>query len=328
MIFSYCFQAALVTLYFVALLLSNYNVVRRGQSRRNLFYNFVNSFRESARTFLDATVVFSGAVLVATVYTLSMAVYRSNAHPDRPMTMSGPVVNMFVALFSIFPCMALHALASRFLRPGRTRKLLWIFHGLLISVSVTLYHVYRYNPLEDIDNRLSWDLKGDIDNQYQWEMFCLDKPNLVRTNRVIIGFSALLFVIALFYVLVVRNFFRFPLFDAERSKTFRRLHELWWLIAAVVPFMGMWACLIFFLDLRQELYQNAGATNKDREWTFGQVLATGTWVPVLADFFHILFQAPEDALNRKLSDRYCVVETSTHDRDTSSDNMGYLLNRL
>jgi hypothetical protein len=259
---------------------------------------------------------------VATIYTIAKAVYESNASPNKPMGMSGPVVNMFVALFSIFPPIVLHALTSRFLRCLTTRKLIWVFHGTLIVVSVTLYHAYRYNPLEDEDNWRYWDLRGDIDNQYQWELYCLDRPNMVRTNRMIIGLGSFLVAIGLFYILFVWNLFRISIFDAERHKIFRQLHNVWWLIAAGVGFVGMWLCLILFLDLRQELYQNSGATNKDSEWTFGQVLATSTWVPVIADFLHILYLGPERALDRLVSVGYTVVDTRSLDTNEPSEKAG------
>lgn len=53
-----------------------------------------------------------------------------------------------------------------------------------------------------------------------------------------------------------------------------------------------------------------GDNNRDNEWSFGQVLALGTWVPVLVQFGYLWWEKPTVALSGRLMAPYEVVEVS------------------
>jgi hypothetical protein len=58
----------------------------------------------------------------------------------------------------------------------------------------------------------------------------------------------------------------------------------------------------------------AGDENKDTEWSFGQILAVGTWVPVVVEFAYVWWERPLEALNGRLMDPYEVKEVSVKTR--------------
>lgn len=68
--------------------------------------------------------------------------------------------------------------------------------------------------------------------------------------------------------------------------------------------------------------KGSGALNKDHEWTFGQVLALVTWVPVLVDAIYIWNQGPTTALTGQLMEGYKVVTSSSTPHDTSQETSG------
>ena len=71
----------------------------------------------------------------------------------------------------------------------------------------------------------------------------------------------------------------------------------------------MWVSLGIFLWFRYELNQFTGNHNKDKQWTFGQVLAVATWAPVLMEFYVLWRDGAEKGLTGLLSDRFVVVDT-------------------
>jgi hypothetical protein len=50
-----------------------------------------------------------------------------------------------------------------------------------------------------------------------------------------------------------------------------------------------------------------GTTDKDREFSFGQVLALSTWVPVIIEFAYIYLEGPKKALTGKIMEPLLVV---------------------
>lgn len=56
-----------------------------------------------------------------------------------------------------------------------------------------------------------------------------------------------------------------------------------WILLAT-SLCAMWIFLGWFVHLTLDIRERAGKNNKDREWTFGQVLALATWVPFVVEF--------------------------------------------
>jgi hypothetical protein len=62
----------------------------------------------------------------------------------------------------------------------------------------------------------------------------------------------------------------------------------WPAVIAVLAWIAMWFFLGVFAVLRARIIEVAGESDKSNEWGFGQIIALGTWVPVILTFFHIL----------------------------------------
>ena len=72
----------------------------------------------------------------------------------------------------------------------------------------------------------------------------------------------------------------------------------------------MWMCQIRFTVFREALKDRVGATNKDSQWSFGQILCLASWVPVLVEVIYIYREGPEAALTGQLMVPYEVKERS------------------
>jgi hypothetical protein len=70
----------------------------------------------------------------------------------------------------------------------------------------------------------------------------------------------------------------------------------------------MWGFLMFFTVFRGQMNSRAGASNKDSEWSFGQILGLACWVPVIVELGYILREGPEKALSGLLVEPYEVKE--------------------
>jgi hypothetical protein len=49
----------------------------------------------------------------------------------------------------------------------------------------------------------------------------------------------------------------------------------------------MWWSLATFISLQQAVRKKSGASNQDHQWSFGQVLALASWVPVVVEVFYV-----------------------------------------
>lgn len=58
-------------------------------------------------------------------------------------------------------------------------------------------------------------------------------------------------------------------------------------LTASLAFVFMWIDLVIFVRSRSELNYNAGSSYQENKWTFGQIAAVTTLLPLLADFYRI-----------------------------------------
>lgn len=59
------------------------------------------------------------------------------------------------------------------------------------------------------------------------------------------------------------------------------------ILTAALAFIFMWIDLAIFVRSRNELNYNAGSSYQENKWTFGQVAAVTTLLPLVADFYRI-----------------------------------------
>jgi hypothetical protein len=82
----------------------------------------------------------------------------------------------------------------------------------------------------------------------------------------------------------------------------------------------MWLCLGWFIYFQSYRNGIGGSNNNDTQWSFGQVLAVATWVPVLVEFGYIWWESPVEAMNGWLMDPYEI-------KDMSKKSEAFELNR-
>lgn len=323
MIATYFIHCILVTAFFALHAASRFGWKphRRTQPGRLLI-----AVQESSRPFLDATLLFSIALNLAAIGTLS----RSYVVKRETVTMI--MSSVYIALYGVFPAIVLHSCAARHLRRRQGRRYLWSFIAMLViamgimyfcsgqSAPKTKYTLFR----QLIENGLGMDeagIKADIyeeiealgednDNQLKWESFCLNPTGVWIGHWTIVSLATFLVLSAFLSLTFVTNIFRIPILGSERSRFLKKLRQHWWMISATVSMVMMWASVIIFFVLRILMNEQTGDTNQDKEWTFGQILAVATWAPILLEVFIIWRVGPEKGLSGLMSDRFEVYEVA------------------
>jgi hypothetical protein len=205
---------------------------------------------------------------------------------------------MVLPVSSVLPVVLLQLAASDMLRRVQGRKLLWAIVAILISIILSLNMAFPIGR-EEYSNE-----------QRKFEEHCL---LLGRFPEVAIGLGR---AIAVFLVLGIGGYLIAPLMPAlrHRSSLFWgiRLSRPLWFLAITTAFCAMWLFLGSFIYFQTHLskVRAYGDDNKDTEWSFGQILALGTWVPFLVEFGYLWWEQPEEALSGRLVDPYEVVKIS------------------
>lgn len=317
MVANYCIQAIFVTVY-----MAFHMAARFGWSpaRRTAPQRILVAIQESTRPFLDSALLFCIAVHIATFFT-----FIRGRVLDEPTPTTTGVTGSFISIYTIFPPLVLHSCAADHLRRKHGRKYIWLFLGAL---SLTMSGLYFADPRNawrlqwwnwgKLNSRPNSDssyeelndlLIKDPDHQLKWESFCVTERGADRANMAFTIVLAVVFVTAAFVMIFFANVLRIPFLRSERRPLLRRVRKHKWIFAAFLSFHAMWVSLGIFLWFRYELNQFTGNHNKDKQWTFGQVLAVATWAPVLMEFYVLWRDGAEKGLTGLLSDRFVVVDT-------------------
>lgn len=324
MLATYSIQCAMVTAFFAIHAASRFGwkPPRRTRSGRLL-----EAVQESFRPFLDATLLFSIVLCLAAISTLS------RSYVEEPETITMIMSSVYIALYGVFPAIVLHSCAVPLLRRRKERRYMWIFIAILViimgvmyfcspqSAPLTTYHVlkeklqnnwkggYNANDTEFNEQKKVF-YQDDDDNQIKWEALCLDISLVWRGYWTIVAIAGFLVVSAVLSLTFITNIFRIRLLRSERSPFLKKMRQHWWMISAVITLLIMWISIALFYVLRSQFNEKTGSTNQDKKWTFGQVLAVGTWAPVLMELLLIFRVGPEKALSGLMSDRFEVYEVA------------------
>lgn len=253
---------------------------------------------------------------------LIAATYRygsSRRHPDKTHSLYGLVCATYMGIFSIFPPLLLQTVAAD-LRRRRIRLTLWlvvITFGLTVA-GLDLNLRTSKAQLEKLMNRDS----ASVDNV--WEYDC--EPQHLR--------DALEDTLNLAEVILLLSI-SWWIYHAVPSRLWDRLcstfgmqDHLWkiwpgvshWILVIyqIICCVAMWASLGLFTRYRFRVQATMGSSYKDSQWSFGQVLALTTWVPLVVDLVTIYLYGPEDALQGKMSEHYSVVESTSADESRTA----------
>jgi hypothetical protein len=163
------------------------------------------------------------------------------------------------------------------------------------------------------------------DSQIRFELFCMSVVSLAITLLCTWCLSGLLCVSIGIYVFI-------SVVYTGRGKAIpdwcRKLSlPLWW-TGVVLAFCTMWSCLVWLVCFEVQIRNLGGESQKDTQWSFGQILALGTWAPFLIEFGYICVEGPTEAMNGRLMAPYKVVAGSKNcegiESERHCDPQGYI----
>jgi hypothetical protein len=285
MLAAYVIQAILITFYIPSLLMVRLDWLSDRRSKIPLIGRTLSAVQHSTQSFLDASIVFSIAMLSASLV--------SFANHD-VFTSSTAAIMRLMPFSSVLPVALLQLAASNMLHRNRGRLWSWVLlTALMITLLVIAQTFIVYDP----------STSKDLD-QLNWELECLGKSSVDHIMWLSYGLAGLIILgVGCF---VVGSFSA----SWQRHSAASWSRQVWW-ITLVTAFLAMWLCLGWFIHFQEQRNNLGGADNKDTEWSFGQILAVATWVPVIIEFVYIWWEKPVKALSGRLMDPYEVKEVSS-----------------
>jgi hypothetical protein len=337
MMVTYYMAASFATLYFAVVVSAVVSAFwarrRRGDGRGHGYvskktkpmWRVMLGFSESLQTFVQSALIFSAAMLAAAIYRFS-AVFR---RPEDPVSSYGLLASVFMSSFSIFVCLVLQSVADSL----RGHVLEQIFWGIITVEAIAMNVLYRkldgvftaagvVNATETIqESRL---------RELIWLETCESRDLRDSLDKLLRGGNAILAVNLVWFVYFLVG--GFVPQRARESLRKNRCYQLWErtfrtlrIANGFISGIFMWTFLGLFQRYRRTIGDNTGPADKDGAWTFGQVLAIATWVPVVFDLIAIWIcefcalhgqlkdttdadlDGPESGLGEKLSARYKVI---------------------
>jgi hypothetical protein len=261
------------------------------------------AIQHSIGSFLSASFVFCIAMLLA-----SLLSSVDNASNSSSTTWALLII---MPVSSILPVVVLHLAAPDTLRRAKGRMLLWLLVFTLTLTLLARTMLVILGPEGETSTRFEFSYSS-------WEARCLDFDYI---SPVIIFSWTIAAVLCLSIgIYIIRS----AVASLRRHGTRKQFHLpqiLWWGMT-ISAFGAMWTFIGWFIYFTFLLRDRARNNNKDKEWSFGQVLALATWVPFLVEFAYMWWEEPEDALNGRLMDPYEVVRVSERTRSIELEQTG------
>lgn len=291
MMFTYYLIATMSTAY--ALILGSAAVGLFGKGSRQAW--IVGWFRETISGFLDASLIFAVALLVAATYRFSSAL-RDQDQLDNAFSSS--LWNaIIVALLSVFPPLILQCTSGNALRRKGLRLLLWSLVAIFTLTSSILFFSW-YRSL----NQYALPLTAAGSIQYLWNLCTQDLPRRVHQNLgfVIAAQIQLLLTLILWVYTKLSKWGVVPeitMFSrgcsgaqktpakgigSHKSPGLMSIFQLRALQVLSAQLM-MWLLLGLLTSLTLSDGVNAGDSFRNTKWSVGQVLGLAQFMPVVID---------------------------------------------
>ena len=260
---SYYIQATLCSLY-SGLISWDYWQRKHDKAHGMLTHRITDAIKASLNVFTDAALIFSLAIVIAALH--------STSNPDNSIIeVSLAQEASFFSISAVLLLITLDDLAYNDTprRPGRyliflILIILWIAEGWVSS--------YDY-PKTDWPN---------------WESYC---GFHVLPAQAIATFVLARIWFGLFWLWVL-TFYAFPWLAGRwlpRAAQWLRQHRSYTTAAYLILCMVViWALLIDITVVRQLFLEWSGSDSQDVEWSFGQVVALSTWLPVLIELGYLI----------------------------------------
>lgn len=303
MMITYYIAAIFSTIYFILLipeLCAAYGWsppwLTKGLSSKR--YAMINAgFRESLQGTLDATLLFAISMLVAAV----TRYVQLETHPNETFSLYGLMDSVFLSAFSVFPCFILQSLSHE-LRRRRVRLFMWL---LVLVFAVTVDVMYNKHFLEvfSSEERLVATFGTEQEfGQYVWLSLCQSNPLMEGLETTLkVGHGLMLANCSwwVYYVVAGLGGSKWkPALQAKAGRMWKwwEYSRLWLRFANCILCLAvMWTFLGLFTVYRADIATKAAGSDEDSEWSFGQVLALVTWIPIFIDlavFYICEFSTP------------------------------------
>lgn len=298
MLCSYIIQASLTTLYIIALAILRFPRLHPNKRRHPILYRTLATAKHSTRPFLDTSMLFSLVMLAAAITTFARGLSRPES-----TTIYTKVTTSLLSLYSILPALLIQTCASPDLRRARWRRIGWL---IIASLGIVVVGLYSKTPLiPSIDDLDKPDLTPEDRNQLLREEYCSGWDTSITFKNLIWALVACLGAFSIAYIAL--EFVR----RQTRARLIQTLRSQWWWIIVSLGLAAMWTCLGLFIYFRATFDKEypPSQDSADREWSFGQILALGTWAPILTEIGYVAVQGPRRALTGLMMEGYEAVPT-------------------
>lgn len=317
----YYLAAAFATMYFVLLAADQFEPFQAFEHHHRRWNWVVGAFHETVNSFLDTGLIFCIAMLISGVYRHGSA----RLHPDKSHSIYQLTNATYIGIFSIFPPLLLQIIAPN-KRRRRIRATLWFLVIVMAVVMIALYFSLETSATKVLD---LLDRQSAISDLI-WELNC--EPADLRDSLDIAIMTAC--------AILILNFFPWFYHTLVPRKSRHRVREAsvvgrldavkpgrhgrsWWkhmlsiarTIDGAACCIIMWALLALYTAYRGAVLDKMGEENSNSEWSFAQVFALATWVPVAIDLATIYIYGAKAGIEGKVSDNFKVVENNRKGSD-------------
>ncbi|KAI1763370.1 hypothetical protein GGR53DRAFT_497817 [Hypoxylon sp. FL1150] len=311
MIITYYFAAGLVTVYFCALTLSSLGIIRQRHAPKSRSSLLLSAFEASVNGFLDATLIFAASMLAAACFRLSQAFLQDNGEGRGHWMLYASIGSIYMSTFSIFPPLVLQSILQD-LRRNWLRILVWAIIVIFMIANEVLFEIFLQTYVKRyVESYAEDNLSDGLEVFWYWmcnPFTLLEKGILpiLHLAQAILVLNAICYVAYIGWKRKSRDIQGWPRLRAFWEKVHRYIRTM----NAAFCCLLMWTMIGLFHAYRDIVNGAAGEENQNSNWTFGQVLAVATWIPVAVEFLTVLKYGPEQGLSKKLSPKFTVVSAT------------------
>jgi hypothetical protein len=296
---AYLVEAALVSLFLAATGLYQLKYYRSSRkfiaNQKAPFLSQVarvlDAFRGSTTNFWSATAILSLTMLIVSLRMTA----RASIYAERAVQAwrAGSAVSAYdtelatvVSTFSVFPVFILGLLVKN---RGRRRWLMGVAHCILYVLALAqirlgIKHTSIAATISSLGRACNPQTVDRMFHKYGSPVFYV----LIAVPIVLVVMSAAAAILFRIHRGKPADHQTRPK-DCHRDLYFPRPYEApLKLFACVACFILMWASVGLLLFMRGEIIKNVGHNDPALEWSFGQLLALATWIPVSVEWVYIL----------------------------------------
>lgn len=265
-----------------------------------------DSFRGSLDGFLTAAMLICISMLCASLYLdaqgiqarndvqgNTLQVYGITTNVDFPFHSTAPydmILSFLASCFSVFPVMLLYAMRSSTRNisakeneeTADAKRGVWLHRCFLVIIWILTVVEVFLSPKGNLD----YSSRNDPDNESNTDP-CNHRGGAVYWNAMNVA-AGLVVGVPLLWVFVTAFLHTgFGISGVVHNRLIRRWRAVWSLGVAWINLIIMWTIFFYFASLRIDIIHSAGASDAQNTWGFGQVLALGAWIPVVAEFGYI-----------------------------------------